>query len=60
MNIMKFMREVRAEGNKVTWSSWPATRSMTIFVFVFCILTAAFLLLADWVARSVIQGVLGV
>lgn len=60
MNVAKFLREVRSEGNKVTWSGWEGTRSMTVFVFVFCIITAAFLLLADWAARSLIQGVLGV
>lgn len=44
---MKFMRDVRAEGNKVTWPGLKQTRTMTIMVFVLVVIIGLYLLLVD-------------
>ncbi len=49
---MKFMRDVRAEGNKVSWPDLKQTRSMTIMVLVLVIFIALFLLLVDAIIGS--------
>lgn len=44
---MKFMRDVRAEGNKVSWPGLKQTRSMSIMVLILVVIIALFLLLVD-------------
>ena len=52
-----FIRQVRAEGNKVTWTSRQETIQATIFVVVMSILIALFLFFADlginWVVKTI-------
>jgi preprotein translocase subunit SecE len=56
----KFLQEVRAEADKVTWPSRRETLVTTAMVFVMVALTAVFFLVADQVIRIVITFILGV
>jgi preprotein translocase subunit SecE len=55
----KFLQEVRAEGDKVTWPTRRETFVTTIMVFIMVSLTAIFFLVADQIIRIVITFVLG-
>jgi preprotein translocase subunit SecE len=55
----KFLQEVRAEGDKVTWPTRRETFVTTIMVFIMVSLTAIFFLVADQIIRVVITFVLG-
>lgn len=55
-----FMRQVRAEGNKVTWTSRQETIQATIFVVIMSILLALFLFLADQLISWVVKFIAGV
>ena len=59
-NPFKFLQEVRAEADKVTWPSRRETLVTTAMVFVMVALTAVFFLVADQVIRIVITFILGV
>jgi preprotein translocase subunit SecE len=54
-----FTRQVRAEGNKVTWTSRQETISATIMVIVMSILVALFLFLADQLIGWVVGMITG-
>ena len=56
----KFLQEVRAEADKVTWPSRRETLVTTAMVFVMVAVTAVFFLVADQVIRIVITFILGV
>ena len=56
----KFMQEVRAEGQKVTWPTRKETTVTTIMVFVMVFITSIFFLLADQVMRLAVSFILGV
>jgi preprotein translocase subunit SecE len=56
----KFLQEVRAEAQKVTWPSRRETAITTAMVFVMVAIAALFFLLADQVMRMVVTLVLGV
>ena len=56
----KFMQEVRAEAQKVTWPTRKETTVTTIMVFVMVALTSIFFLLADQLMRVAVSFVLGV
>ena len=60
INPFKFMQEVRAEAQKVTWPSRRETAITTAMVFVMVTLTAAFFLVADQVMRLVVTALLGI
>lgn len=55
-----FLRQVRAEGNKVTWTSRQETIQATIFVLIMSILIAIFLFLTDTVITLFVNFVRGV
>ena len=57
-NPFKFLQEVRAETNKVTWPSRRETAITTVMVFVMSALASIFFLLADQVIRVGVTGVL--
>ena len=59
-NLFKFLQEVRAETEKVTWPSRRETAITTAMVFVMVALAAVFFLIADQLINLVIQSVLGV
>jgi preprotein translocase subunit SecE len=56
----KFLQEVRAEAQKVTWPTRKETTVTTIMVFVMVFLTSIFFLLADQVMRIAVSFLLGI
>jgi preprotein translocase subunit SecE len=56
----KFIQEVRAEGEKVTWPTRRETLITTIMVFVMVALASILFLIADQIIRIVITFILGV
>jgi preprotein translocase subunit SecE len=55
----KFLQEVRAETEKVTWPTRKETTITTIMVFVMVALASVFFLIADQIIRMLITFVLG-
>jgi preprotein translocase subunit SecE len=56
----KFMQEVRAEAQKVTWPTRKETTVTTIMVFVMVAVASIFFLLADQLMRVAVSFILGV
>jgi preprotein translocase subunit SecE len=56
----KFLQEVRAEVQKVTWPTRKETTVTTIMVFVMVLLASLFFLLADQMMRVAVSFLLGV
>ena len=56
----KFLQEVRAEGQKVTWPSRRETVITTMMVFVMTAVSAVFFLIADQIMRWVVTLVLSI
>jgi preprotein translocase subunit SecE len=56
----KFLQEVRAEGQKVTWPTRKETTVTTIMVFVMVVIASIFFLLADQVMRITVSFLLGI
>ena len=56
----KFLQEVRAEGDKVTWPTRRETMITTIMVFVMAASASIFFLVADQIIRVLITFVLGI
>ncbi len=56
----KFLQEVRAEAQKVTWPTRKETTVTTIMVFVMVTLASIFFLLADQVMRIAVSFLLGI
>jgi preprotein translocase subunit SecE len=56
----KFMQEVRAEAQKVTWPTRRETAVTTAMVFVMVAIASIFFLVADQIMRFVITLVLGI
>ena len=56
----KFLQEVRAEAQKVTWPSRRETAITTAMVFVMAAIASVFFLVADQIMRMVVTLVLGI
>jgi preprotein translocase subunit SecE len=56
---LTFLAQVRAEGNKVTWTTRQETIQATIFVIIMSILIAIFLFLTDTVITMFVNFVRG-
>ena len=56
----KFLQEVRAEGQKVTWPTRKETTVTTIMVFVMVFIASIFFSLADQVMRIAVGFLLGI
>ena len=56
----KFLQEVRAEAQKVTWPTRKETTITTIMVFVMVLIAAIFFLVADQIMRLAISFLLGI
>jgi preprotein translocase subunit SecE len=56
----KFLQEVRAEAQKVTWPTRKETTVTTIMVFVMVFVAAIFFLVTDQVMRIAVSLVLGI
>ena len=57
---LTFLAQVRAEGNKVTWTTRQETIQATIFVVIMSILTAIFLFAVDTLITLFVNFVRGV
>ena len=56
----KFLQEVRAEADKVTWPTRRETAITTAMVFVMVAIASVLFLVADQIIRVVITFVLGI
>jgi preprotein translocase subunit SecE len=56
----KFLQEVRAETEKVTWPSRRETAITTLMVFIMSAAAAVFFLFADQIIRFAVTLVLGI
>ena len=56
----KFLQEVRAETDKVTWPTRRETLITTAMVFVMVLVASIFFLVADQIIRLVITFILGI
>ena len=56
----KFLQEVRAEGQKVTWPTRKETTVTTMMVFVMVFVASIFFLLADQIMRLGVSILLGI
>ena len=56
----KFLQEVRAEGQKVTWPTRRETMITTLMVFIMSAVAAVFFLVADQLMRTLVTLVLGI
>ena len=58
-NPMRFMREVKQEGLKVTWPTRKEVVTTTIVVFIMIFIMSMILLAADWMIASGVEFILG-
>jgi preprotein translocase subunit SecE len=56
----KFLQEVRAEAQKVTWPTRRETAVTTAMVFVMVAIASVFFFFADMIMRFVVTLVLGI
>ena len=56
---MKFLQEVRAEGQKVTWPTRRETAITTLMVFIMTAVAAIFFLFSDWIMRMIVTTIIG-
>jgi preprotein translocase subunit SecE len=56
---LKFIQEVRAEGEKVTWPTRRETAVTTVMVFILCTIMAIFFLISDQIMRMIVTFVIG-
>jgi len=57
-NPLQFFQEVRAEGRKITWTSWKETWITSIMVFIMVAITAAFFWVLDIALGFGVSGLL--
>ena len=60
LSPFKFLQEVRAETDKVTWPSRRETAITTAMVFVMVSIASVFFLVSDQIIRVLIAFVLGI
>ena len=60
INPFKFLQEVRAEAQKVTWPTRRETAITTAMVFVMVGVASVFFLVADQIMRLVVTFLLGI
>ena len=56
---IKFLQEVRAEGQKVTWPTRRETMITTLMVFIMTALSAIFFLISDQIMRLLVTFIIG-
>jgi preprotein translocase subunit SecE len=54
----EFLREVRAEARKITWTSWKETWITSVMVLIMVVVVSLFLRLVDTGLGAVIQQIL--
>ena len=57
-NPVQFLREVRVEARKVTWTSWKETWITSVMVGIMVVMTAIFFFGVDWIMRLAIGTIL--
>jgi preprotein translocase subunit SecE len=57
---IKFMQEVRAETQKVTWPTRRETAITTVMVFIMVAIASVFFLISDQIIRFLVTLVLGI
>jgi len=55
---VQFLREVRAEARKVTWTSWKETWITSVMVGIMVVMTALFFFGVDWLMGLGISAIL--
>jgi preprotein translocase subunit SecE len=55
----KFLQEVRAEGEKVTWPTRRETAVTTLMVFIMTAIASIFFLISDQIMRIIVTFVIG-
>ncbi len=56
---VKFLQEVRAEGQKVTWPTRRETMITTLMVFIMTAFASIFFLISDQIMRFVVTFIIG-
>lgn len=57
-NPISFVREVRQEGRKVTWTSWNETLVTSIMVFIMVAIASLFFFLVDFGFSNLVKFLL--
>ena len=57
-NPMQFLREVRAEARKVTWTSWKETWITSVMVGIMVVMTALFFFGVDALLHAAVTALL--
>jgi len=57
-NPAEFIKEVRAEARKITWTSWKETWITSVMVFIMVVVTAVFFLVVDASIAALMQQIL--
>ncbi|MBV6632920.1 MAG: preprotein translocase subunit SecE [Alphaproteobacteria bacterium] len=57
---LTFAREVRTEGEKVTWPSRKETMTTSMFVFLMVAFCGVFFVIADQIILWVVSAILGI
>lgn len=58
--VLRFIRDVRAEVNRVTWPTGAETRRLTIMVFILVVIVSVYLLLVDLGIAAGMSALLGI
>jgi preprotein translocase subunit SecE len=56
---IKFLQEVRAEGQKVTWPTRRETAITTLMVFIMTAFASIFFLISDQIMRLIVTTIIG-
>ena len=57
-NPLQFLREVRAEAKKISWTSRKETWITSVMVLIMVVITAVFFLIVDWGLGAAVAQVL--
>jgi len=57
-NPATFIKEVRAETRKITWTSWKETWITSVMVFIMVVVTAVFFLVVDTAIAALVEQIL--
>ncbi len=55
---VQFFREVRAEGRKITWTTWKETWITSVMVLIMVVVTAIFFTVVDGTLSFLVQQLL--
>ena len=57
---VKYLGQVRQEGRKVVWPTWPEVYKTTILVMIMVAIMGLFFFVVDWALANLVQLILGV